>query len=67
MAKMKVSDEQAQVIKALTAQVFELERKYAQSQAGWRHDLEVLVSLAEKHDETEIAEAGKVCLKNLSG
>lgn len=45
--------------------VAELERENAGLREGWRHDLGVLVSLAERVGDTKTAQAARDCLKKL--
>jgi len=50
---------------SLSEQVAKLEQENINLRSMWRRDLEVLVMIAERHNETEIVEATKECLKNL--
>lgn len=51
--------------KSLSEKVAELERENVHLRAGWRHDLEVLVMVAARHDEIKILEAAKTCLAQI--
>jgi len=50
---------------SLSEQVAKLEEEKASLKAGWRNDVEILLSLAQRHGEGRIAEAAKVCLRRL--
>ncbi|HUT88718.1 MAG TPA: hypothetical protein VMY37_04430 [Thermoguttaceae bacterium] len=50
---------------SLSEQVAELEQEKADLRAGWRNDLEVLISLALRGGDFETAKAAERCLANV--